>query len=839
MEQSFGDYFGGFGPGPMEVEPTADAERTNIKDLFAERAKTTLEEAAKLALGKHQKNVDTEHLLLALTQDEVMKSVFKDLDIDTEKLAQDIEEQLDEGKYEGEAVDFSPRAKNVIQLALQEAREMGHNYVGTEHLFLALIQEGEGMASQLMSKYGISHTKARQAVTRVVGEGDKKGTKIAGKSKTPTLDKYGRDLTDVAAAGKIDPVIGRSDEISRVIQILSRRKKSNPVLIGEPGVGKTAIVEGLAHRVYTGNVPEILKNKRVIALDLGALIAGSKFRGEFEERAKKMIDEVVKTDREVILFIDELHTVVGAGAQEGQMDLSNMIKPSLARGELQVIGATTLEEYKKYIEKDAALERRFQPVLVQEPNVTQTIEILRGVRDRYEAHHKIKITDEALIAAAELTDKYVKDRFQPDKAIDVVDEAASKLRIESTSEPEQLREKQIELGTLEKEREALTRANHHKKAAEIKQKIETIKQEIEPLNRQWLRKKGTGTPKLTLDSIAEVVAQTTGIPVTQLKLEEKQKLVHLEEDLHKRVIGQDEAVEAVSAAIRRARVGLKDPNRPIASFIFLGPTGVGKTELAKALAEYVFGSEKNMVRLDMSEYMEQHSVAKLIGSPPGYVGYEEGGQLTETIRRNPYSLVLLDEIEKAHPDVFNSLLQILEDGRLTDAKGRTVDFKNTIIIATSNIGADMILERLRGIAKEDKAKSTGVVSLKDNWEDVKTFLAGELKKVFRPEFLNRIDDIIVFHPLKKDQLKEIVDIQLERVKALMVAQGIELTISDMVKKKILDEGYEPEFGARPIRRAIQKVIENPMSKELLKGIFSKGDRVKATVKEGIVTFSKA
>lgn len=841
MEQSFGDYFGGFGPGPMEVEPATDTnvERNNIKDLFAERAKTALEEAAKIALQKKQRYVDTEHLLYALAQDEVMKSVFKDLDIDTNKLADDVEGQLDEGEYEGEAVDFTPRAKNVIQLALGEAREMGHNYVGTEHLFLGLVREGEGLASQILSRYGISHTKARQAVARVVGEGDKKGTKVAGKSKTPTLDKYGRDLTDIAAQGKIDPVVGRSDEISRVIQILSRRKKNNPVLIGEPGVGKTAIVEGLAHRVHTGNVPDILRGKRVVALDLGALIAGSKFRGEFEERAKKVLDEVTKSDREVVLFIDELHTVVGAGAQEGQMDLSNMIKPALARGELQVIGATTLDEYKKYIEKDAALERRFQPVLVKEPNVEQTIEILRGVRDRYEAHHKIKITDEALVSAAELTDKYVKDRFQPDKAIDAIDEAASKVRIESTSAPDSLREKQLELTSLEKEREALTRANKHKDAADIKQKIEEIKQAIEPLQKEWMKKKGTGTPKLTVNDIAQVIAQTTGIPVTQLKQEEKQKLVHLEKELHKRVIGQEEAVSAVSEAIRRARVGLKDPNRPIASFIFLGPTGVGKTELAKALAEYVFGSEKNMVRLDMSEYMEQHSVAKLIGSPPGYVGYEEGGQLTEVIRRNPYSIVLLDEIEKAHPDVFNSLLQILEDGRLTDAKGRTVDFRNTIIIATSNVGADTIMDELKNFtADEGDKEKEGIVSFKDKWDDIKSTLMSELKKRFRPEFLNRIDEIIVFHPLKKTHMRGIVDFQLEKVKALMDAQGIEFAVADAVKNKLLEEGYEPEYGARPLRRAIQRLVENPISTDILSGKFKKGDKVTAKLVSDQIVFSK-
>lgn len=832
------DPFGMFG----FSDYAAPSERVDISELLSKRATETLAEAVQIAQKKKQKNIDTEHLLFGLTQrDEVMERIFKELDIDKEELANYLDGQMTEGNYEGDRPGFTPRAKRVLEIAFQEAQELGHNYIGSEHLFLGLIREGEGLAAQTLQKYGISHTKARQVVVKIIGEGDKAGTKVKEKSVTPTLDKYSRDLTKLAREGKIDPVIGRSDEITRVVEILARRKKNNPVLIGEPGVGKTAIAEGLAQRIATENVPAILKGKRVQALDIGMLLAGSKYRGEFEERAKKVISEVEKAGRDIILFIDELHTIVGSGAQEGQLDLSNMLKPSLARGDLQVIGATTLSEYKKYIEKDAALERRFQSILVEEPTVDQTIEILKGIRDRYEAHHRVKISDEALIFAAELSDRYIKDRFLPDKAIDIVDEAASHVRLDVTSEPEELRKKKTEIKKIESEREALSRANKHKEAAKLKQKIETLKEKIKPLEEEWNKKKGTGTPEVTKVHIAEVVARATGIPVSELKEEEKEKLIHLEERIHERIVGQNEAVKAISEAIRRARVGLKNPNRPVASFIFLGPTGVGKTEVARAVAALIFGDEEAITRLDMSEYMERHAVARLIGAPPGYVGYEEGGQLTEQVRRHPYSVILLDEIEKAHPDVFNSLLQILEDGRLTDGKGRTVDFKNTIIIATSNIGADMILEHLKDEGKKIKEgviKFKKDTKLKKTWEELKKDLMEELKRVFRPEFINRVDDIIVFHALDEKQLLSIVNLEIAKSAQLLRGQGIELEVSDNAKKKLAELGYDPQFGARPLKRVIQREIETKLADKILAGEFKAKDMVKVDLRKEEFVFSK-
>lgn len=821
----------------------APSERVDLSELLSKRATEALAEAVQIAQKKKQKSVDTEHLLFGLTQrDEVMERVFKELDLNKEELATYLEEQMNEGSYEGEIPGFTPRAKRVLELAFQEAQELGHNYIGSEHLFLGLIREGEGLAAQTLQKYGVPHTKARQVVVKLVGEGDKTGKKVKEKSETPILDKYSRDLTKLAKAGKIDPVIGRSDEITRVIEILSRRKKNNPVLIGEPGVGKTAIAEGLAQRIATDNVPDVVKGKRVQALDIGMLLAGSKYRGEFEERAKKVISEIEKAGRDIILFIDELHTIVGSGASEGQLDLSNMLKPSLARGDLQVIGATTLSEYKKYIEKDAALERRFQPILIEEPTVDQTIEILKGIRDRYEAHHRVKISDEALIFAAELADRYIKDRFLPDKAIDVVDEAASHVRLEVTSEPEKLRNKKTEIKKIQSEREALSRANKHKEAAKLKQKVEELKEESKPLEEEWNKKKGTGTPEVSKEDIAEVVARATGIPVSELKEEEKEKLIHLEERIHERIVGQDEAVQAISEAIRRARVGLKNPNRPIASFIFLGPTGVGKTELARALATLIFGDEETIVRLDMSEYMERHAVARLIGAPPGYVGYEEGGQLTEKVRRHPYSVILLDEIEKAHPDVFSSLLQILEDGRLTDGKGRTVDFRNTIIIATSNIGADMILDHLKGTGQ--KKKKEGVIKFKEqpkdkkSWNELKGDLMEELKKVFRPEFINRVDEIIIFHALDEKQLQAIVELELAKSAQLLKGQGIALEVTESAKKKLAELGYDPQFGARPLKRVIQREIETKLADKILTGEFKTGDKVRVDLKKDEFAFSK-
>ncbi len=820
---SFGDV-GGYGSFPSQ------RESTDITEYFSERMRDAIQEAASVTLEHKNNNIDTEHLLLGiLKDDEVIDKILKELDLDKDGLVKYLESQISEGTSEIETPGLNPRAKQALQLSFQEAMDLGHKYVGTEHLLLGLVKEGEGLAAQAFEKYGISYTRARQAVVNIVGEGDEEGKKVKKKSGTPTLDKYSRDLTNLAAAGKIDPVIGRNDEISRVIQTLSRRKKNNPVLIGEPGVGKTAIAEGLAYRVVTGSVPDYLKDKKVKELDVAGLIAGSKYRGQFEERAKKILKELEKSGRDVILFIDELHTVVGSGAQEGQMDLSNMLKPALARGELQVIGSTTLQEYKKYIEKDAALERRFQPVLIDEPTVDQTIDILKGLRDRYEGYHKVRISDEAIVSAANLSARYVKDRYMPDKAIDVVDEASSKVKLETSSEPEELVNVKNKVKKLEKERESLSRAGKHKKSAEIKQKIEKVRKEkLEPLTDEWNKKRGTGTPTVSIDDIAHVVSRMTGIPVSQLKEEEKERLLKLEKSLHERIVGQDEAVNAVSEAVRRSRVGLSDPNRPIGVFLFLGPTGVGKTELAKALAEFIFGDESSLLRIDMSEYMERHSVSKLIGSPPGYVGFEEGGQLTEKIRRQPYTVILLDEIEKAHSDVFNMLLQIFDEGRLTDAKGRTVDFKNTIIIMTSNIGANKILDYIKSKVKKV-----------NEWEKIKENLMEQVNQSFKPEFVTRLDDIIVFHALDKKQLTEIAKILLDKVSGMVTGQGMEIEFDDSVIEQIVDIGYEPEFGARPMKRAIQTEIENKLSEELLKGTFNKGDKIKAIVKGGKITFEKA
>ncbi|HPM13984.1 MAG TPA: ATP-dependent Clp protease ATP-binding subunit [Candidatus Dojkabacteria bacterium] len=801
-------------------------ESVDISTYFSQRAKDIIQMAAEKAVDSGSRNIDTEHLLwAAVNYDDVVVRVLKELKVDNELLQDQLNEVIgsDEGITHG-TPGLTPRAKEVLQLAFYESQELGHHYIGGEHILLGLIEEREGIAAQIFEKYGISLTQARQAVIKVVGEGDESGEKVEESSITPTLDKYSRDLTKLAKEGKIDPVIGRSDEITRVIQILCRRKKNNPVLIGEPGVGKTAIAEGLAYRIATGNVPEVLLHKTVKELDVAALIAGASHRGEYEERIQKVLKELEKSGRDTILFIDELHTIVGSGAPEGQMDLSNMLKPALARGDIQIIGATTLSEYKKYIEKDAALERRFQIVLVGEPTVDQTIEILRGLRDRYEAHHRVKISDEAITAAAVLSEKYIQDRFLPDKAIDLIDEAASKVKLEVSSEPEELRELKRKIESMEKEREALTRSGNYEKAAEIKVEIEKLKTKLEPLVEKWNKVKGTGTPVVKTEDVAEVLSRATGIPVTELCEEEKDRLLKLEETLHQRVVGQDEAVKAVSEAVRRSRVGLKDPRKPIASFLFMGPTGVGKTLLAKALAKQIFGDEDAIIRIDMSEYMEKFSVSRLIGSPPGYVGYEEGGQLTEAVRRKPYCVILLDEIEKAHSDVFDILLQVLDDGRLTDAQGRTVSFKNTIIIATSNIGANKIQEFVKKGEKD--------------WNKLKEELMADLKSYFKPEFLNRLDDIIVFKSLDKKQIKEIARILLEDVKGLVKAQGMEIEFDDSVIELVASIGYDPEFGARPMERVIQNVVENPLADALLEGKFNKGDTIFATVKDGKIVFEK-
>ncbi|MEI7604027.1 MAG: ATP-dependent Clp protease ATP-binding subunit [bacterium] len=795
----------------------------NSLDMLSERAKQSLQNAVNIASDLKRRNVDTEHILFGLLDDDVVFKVLSELGVSADLLKENLTTVMTEGMNVSEQMEITPRAKQVLELAFQESRSLRHSYVGPEHILLGLIEEGEGMAAQILKSIGINLDSAKKAVEKTVGEGEA-NEKI--KSTTPTLDKFSKDLTAFAREGKIDPVIGRAQEVTRVIQILSRRKKNNPVLIGDPGVGKTAIAEGLAQRIVTGDIPDILVNKRIMALDLGLMMSGAKFRGEFEERATKIISEVSKAAGNIILFIDELHTIVGTGNQEGGLDLSNILKPPLARGELQVIGATTLSEYKKYIEKDAALERRFQPVLVNEPTVEQTIEILRGIRDKYETHHKITISDEALIAAAELSEKYINDRFLPDKAIDAVDEAASRKRIQYISEPENIKHLKVEIKKLEQEREALTRAQKFEEAAVAKQNIELKKTELEPLNKEWMQSRGTGTPTLSVEDIAEIISQMTGIPVKQLKVEEKEKLIKLEDELHKRVIGQEEAVHAVSEAVRRARAGLKNPNRPIASFIFLGPTGVGKTELAKTLASTLFGSENSLVRIDMSEYSEKFNVSRLIGSPPGYVGYDEGGQLTEAIRRNPYSIILLDEIEKAHPEIFNVLLQILEDGRLTDGKGRVVDFKNTIIIATSNIGAQIIQEHKHDFHNGEESVESIIVTRKKTptWDEVKMQVYNEMRKIFKPEFINRIDEIIVFDSLTKSQMKDIVALELDKLKRLVHSQNIFINFDESVINFIFNIGYSDAYGAREIRRIIQKNLENELSSGILEGRIIPGKR---------------
>ncbi len=804
-------------------------ERIDILSYFSQRAKEILGRTIELSKARGATFVDTEDLLLQVVSDDVVERILKELGVNTNLLQEYLESNVSSVRNAGNIgqIDLSPRMKQVLQLAFQESIELGHSYVGPEHLLLGILRENDGFGARTLQKYGVSMITARQAVLKIIGKGDEQGEHAAKVTEPPTLDKYSRNLSNLAKKGVVDPVIGRNDEITRLIQILIRRRKNNPVLIGEPGVGKTAIAEGLAQRIVSGDVPDELKEKEVKELDLGAMIAGAKFRGDFEERAKKILDELQKSNGKVILFIDELHTVVGSGAQEGQMDLANMLKPALARGEFQIIGATTLSEYKKYIEKDAALERRFQPILVEEPTVHATIGILKGVRDRYEAFHKVTIEESAIEAAVNFSDRYIKDRFLPDKAFDILDEACSMMKIESQYEPESIREFKGQVKSLEKEREALTRAQKFEDASRIKQQIEELKEKLSPLAEEWEKKKSRGAPIVTVDTIAAILSRMTGIPVHQLQQGEKDRLLALESLLHKRVIAQEEAISAVSEAIRRGRVGLTDPKRPIASFLFLGPTGVGKTELAKALAEYIFGDEESIIRLDMSEFMESYSVSKLIGSPPGYVGFEDGGQLTEKIRRQPYSILLLDELEKAHPDVLNILLQVLDDGRLTDAKGRTVDFKNTIIIATSNIGASMMLD----YAQREIRK-------KNDWEELSKSVTDLLKKSFRPEFLNRIDETILFHPLDKEQIAHIVSLQLDRVVRLLAAQKISVSFDDSVVSMIVDRGFEPEFGARPVKRTIQKFIENELALQVLHGKISEGSELKISFKKGALVIEK-
>ncbi|RPF83822.1 MAG: ATP-dependent Clp protease ATP-binding subunit [Synechococcus sp. TMED20] len=831
-------------------------------ERFTEKAIKVIMLAQEEARRLGHNFVGTEQILLGLIGEGtgVAAKVLKSMGVNLKDARVEVEKIIGRGSgFVAVEIPFTPRAKRVLELSLEEARQLGHNYIGTEHLLLGLIREGEGVAARVLENLGVDLAKVRTQVIRMLGEtaevtagGGGGGAK--GSTKTPTLDEFGSNLTQLASEAKLDPVVGRHNEIDRVIQILGRRTKNNPVLIGEPGVGKTAIAEGLAQRIQQGEIPDILEDKRVLTLDIGLLVAGTKYRGEFEERLKKIMEEI-KSAGNVILVIDEVHTLIGAGAAEGAIDAANILKPALARGELQCIGATTLDEYRKHIERDAALERRFQPVNVGEPSIVDTIEILKGLRERYEQHHRLKITDDALVAAATLGDRYISDRFLPDKAIDLIDEAGSRVRLLNSKLPPAAKEVDKELRAVQKQKETAVRDQDFTKAGELREKevelreqIRTLLQnsrgqtplettteepaaEAEPASTEAtpavLADGGESTPLVNEEDIAQIVASWTGVPVQKLTESESVKLLNMEETLHQRLIGQDEAVKAVSKALRRARVGLKNPNRPIASFIFSGPTGVGKTELTKALAAYFFGSEEAMIRLDMSEFMERHTVSKLIGSPPGYVGFNEGGQLTEAVRRRPYTVVLFDEIEKAHPDVFNLLLQLLEDGRLTDSKGRTVDFKNTLVIMTSNIGSKVIEKGGGGLGFEFSGESAE----DSQYTRIRSLVNEELKQYFRPEFLNRLDEIIVFRQLSRDEVKEIAEIMLKEVFGRMGDKGITLTVSSAFKERLVEEGYNPAYGARPLRRAVMRLLEDSLAEEVLSGRVKDGDHAEVDVDE--------
>ena len=795
---------------------------------FTARAEKALEYAQEIAMELGHNYIGTEHLLYGLVEEGtgVASKVLQNQGLTSEKVKQSIEEIVGVGDEIEDAnqISFTPRSKRVIENAFLEARRLGTEYIGTEHLLIGIMKEGDCVATRIMLEEDVNPQGLYNELVKVLNEeGEESNESNSSSSKgsynsTPTLNQYGTDLTKQAKEGKLDPVIGRKEEIQRVIQILSRRTKNNPCLIGEPGVGKTAVAEGLAEKIVAGDVPEILKNKRVVSLDMASMIAGAKYRGDFEERIKKALKEVKKAG-DVIIFIDEIHTIVGAGSAEGAVDAANILKPLLARGEIQLIGATTLKEYRKYIEKDAALERRFSPVTVNEPTEEEATQILFGLRDKYEAHHNVKITDEAIKAAVELSSRYINDRYLPDKAIDLIDEAASKVRMSSYTEPDSFKELKDKIEKLDKEKEEAIRVQDFEKAAKIRDKENAKKKELEDAKKEWETKSSKNVSTLKEEDIANVISSWTGIPVAKVSQSENDKLKNLEENLHKRVIGQDGAVSAVAKAIKRSRMGLKDPNKPIGSFLFLGPTGVGKTELSKALAENLFGSEDALIRIDMSEYMEPHSVAKLIGSPPGYVGYDEAGQLTEKVRRKPYSVILFDEIEKAHPDVMNMLLQVLDDGRLTDSQGRTVNFKNTVIIMTSNVGAKLITDK----------KTLGFIEEKENgekeYQDIKKDVMAELKKEFKPEFLNRIDEIIVFHKLEDNQIRKIVDIMLNNVAKLLKEQGIKLTVDENAKDLVAKKGTDKTFGARPLKRAIQTMVEDKIAEAMLDGKIKKEAKV--------------
>lgn len=805
---------------------------------FTERARKVVfyaqEEAQKFGEGY----VSTEHLLLGLVResDSVAARVLEKLGVSLTRIRGEVEKQLPRGDARpNQDMTLTPRAKRVIDLAYDEARNLNNNYIGTEHLLLGLIREGDGLAGRVLAKLGVELEKARREVMALQDNetqtkspsGGSRSQKETSNAKTQTLDEFGRDLTELAREGKLDPVVGRQSEIERVMQILCRRTKNNPCLIGDPGVGKTAIAEGMALRIVSGDIPDLLKDKRLIALDLAGLVAGTKYRGEFEERMKKVMEEVRKSDGQVILFIDELHTLVGAGAAEGAIDASNIMKPALARGELQCIGATTQDEFRKYIEKDAALERRFQAVKVKEPSEEEAIEIMKGLRERYEAHHHVEITDDAIVSAVQLSNRYISDRSLPDKAIDLIDEAASRVRLQQSLPPADVRADRVKLNKMQTDVEHLRKRNQEPDRLEqMEKELEELGQSVRDREEEWNNREKI-EPVVAEGEIAQIVQSWTGIPVMKLVETESQKLLRMEEDLHKRIIGQEDAVRAVSRAIRRSRSGLKDPKRPMGSFIFLGPTGVGKTELAKALASYLYDKDSNMVRIDMSEYMERFAISRLVGAPPGYVGYDEGGQLTEAVRRNPYCVVLLDEIEKAHPEVFNLLLQVLEDGQLTDSQGRTVDFRNTIIIMTSNVGVRPI-ELDKGLGFRDTRQDHSDPKV---YESMKNKMMEEMRKLFRPEFLNRVDETIVFQHLKKEEILTIADLYLTRVNEQAKAAGITIDLSEAVKSLLVDKGYDPNLGARPLRRAVQRYIEDPLSEELLLGTFTAGDEIVADLEE--------
>ncbi|MBE9477662.1 MAG: ATP-dependent Clp protease ATP-binding subunit [Chloroflexi bacterium] len=810
----------------------------NRFEKFSERARRVLTLAQEEAQSLNHSYIGTEHILLGLVREEegIAAKVLTNLGAGLSKVRASVEFVIGRGdKPSSTETGLTPRARRAIELAIDEARYLGHNYIGTEHLLLGLLREGEGIASGVLDSLEITIDRARAEVERILSQAPPKSKAARSVSRTPVLDQLGVNLTEAARSGKLDPVIGRTKEIERVIQILSRRTKNNPALIGEPGVGKTAIVEGLAHRIVAGDVPETLEGKRLVTLDIGAVVAGTKYRGEFEERLRKIIDEI-KTAGNCVLFIDEFHTMVGAGAAEGAVDAANLLKPALARGELQCIGATTLDDYRKYVERDAALERRFQPVLVEEPSVDEALEILNGIKERYEEHHHLAISDEALNSAVTLSARYIPDRFLPDKAIDLIDEAASRVRIRHRTIPMTLKDARRLEDSVHRDKDAALATQQYDYAAELRQRELQIEGKIKEMEAEWQAEQEQDKPVVTTEDIAEIVSMWMGIPVVQLAEDETSRLLEMEDVLHQRIIGQDEAISTVAKAVRRARAGLKDPSRPIGNFIFLGPTGVGKTELVRALAEFMFGSEETLIRLDMSEFMEKFAVSRLVGAPPGYVGYEEGGQLTEAVRRKSYCCILLDEIEKAHPDVFNILLQIFDDGHLTDAKGRRVDFRNSIIVMTSNIGAELIR---KGSTIGFAVSSDETKNRQQDYERMKEKLLGELKKAFRPEFLNRIDGVIVFHPLSKEHIRKIVDLMLAIITERLAEKAIKLEVTDAAKDLLGEKGYDEVFGARPLRRAIQNMVEDKLSEGLLSGKFQSGDTAVVDLEEGEIVVRSA